>query len=160
MIPRPARTSWMAIGVLLLLALTADAQTAGRTYRLGILANAFEVSESALFEEFLEGLRKQGFTEGRNLVIEWRSSEGRFNRLPLLAAELVRAKVDVIVASSALPAHGDAPRGGRGSRGAAQAAPRMTGGAPTGQPRPGTRPRRSAAPARSGWPFPSPFARP
>jgi ABC-type uncharacterized transport system substrate-binding protein len=104
-IPRPARTSWMAIGVLLLLALTADAQTAGRTYRLGILANAFEVSESALFEEFLEGLRKQGFTEGRNLVIEWRSSEGRFNRLPLLAAELVRAKVDVIVASSALPAH-------------------------------------------------------
>ena len=105
MIPRPARTSWMAIGVLVLLAVTADAQTSGRTYRLGILANAFEISESALFEEFLEGLRKQGFTEGRNLVIEWRSSEGRFNRLPLLAAELVRAKVDVIVASSALPAH-------------------------------------------------------
>jgi putative tryptophan/tyrosine transport system substrate-binding protein len=104
-IPRPARTSWMAIGVLVLLAVTADAQTSGRTYRLGILANAFEISESALFEEFLEGLRKQGFTEGRNLVIEWRSSEGRFNRLPLLAAELVRAKVDVIVASSALPAH-------------------------------------------------------
>jgi putative ABC transport system substrate-binding protein len=95
----------MAIGVLVLLAVTADAQTSGRTYRLGILANAFEISESALFEEFLEGLRKQGFTEGRNLVIEWRSSEGRFNRLPLLAAELVRAKVDVIVASSALPAH-------------------------------------------------------
>lgn len=105
MIPRPARTSWMAIGVLLLLALAADAQTSGRTYRLGILANAFEVSESALFEEFLEGLRKQGFVEGRNLVIEWRSSEGRFDRLPALAAELVKAKVDVIVASSALPAH-------------------------------------------------------
>jgi putative ABC transport system substrate-binding protein len=95
----------MAIGVLLLLALIADAQTAGRTYRLGILANAFEVSESALFDEFLDGLKKQGFVEGRNLVIEWRSSEGRFDRLPALAAELVKAKVDVIVASSALPAH-------------------------------------------------------
>ena len=105
MIPRPAPTSWMAIGVLLLLALTVDAQTSGRMYRLGILANAFEVSESALFEEFLDGLRKQGFVEGRNLVIEWRSSEGRFDRLPALAAELVKAKVDVIVASSALPAH-------------------------------------------------------
>jgi len=104
-IARPAPTSWMAMGLLLLLALTADAQTTGRTYRLGILANAFEVSESALFDEFLDGLKKQGFVEGRNLVIEWRSSEGRFDRLPALAAELVRAKVDVIVASSALPAH-------------------------------------------------------
>jgi ABC-type uncharacterized transport system substrate-binding protein len=98
--------SWMILGGLLLfLAATADAQTAGRTYRIGVLANAFEVSEGPLFDEFLEGLKKLGYVEGKNLVIEWRSSEGEFDRLPALAAELVRARVDVIVASSALPAH-------------------------------------------------------
>src|SRR4030095_1509517 len=91
-IPRPAPSSWMATGLLLLVAVTADAQTGGRMYRLGVLANAFEVSEGPLFEEFLEGLRKQGFVEGRNLVVEWRSSEGRFDRLPALATELLRAE--------------------------------------------------------------------
>ena len=85
--------------------LEAEAQTAGRIYRLGVLANAFEVSEGPLFDEFLDGLKKAGYVEGKNLVIEWRSSEGKFERLPALAAELVRAKVDVIIASSALPAH-------------------------------------------------------
>jgi putative ABC transport system substrate-binding protein len=92
------------LGLLLSLALPADAQTA-RTYRIGVLANAFEFSEGPLFDEFLDGLRKLGYAEGKNLVIEWRSSEGAFDQLPALAAELVRAKVDVIVASSTLPAH-------------------------------------------------------
>ncbi len=93
------------LGLLLSLAAVADAQTAARTYRIGMLANAFEVSEGPLFEEFLDGLRKLGYVEGRNLIIEWRSSEGEFDRLPALAAELVRARVDIIVASSSLPAH-------------------------------------------------------
>jgi len=93
------------LGLFLAVAIPAEAQTAARTHRIGVLANAFEVSEGPYFEEFLDGLRKLGYVEGRNLVIEWRSSEGEFDRLPALAAELVRARVDVIVASSALPAH-------------------------------------------------------
>jgi putative ABC transport system substrate-binding protein len=102
---RRGSTSWMALGLLLFIAHVAEGQTASRTYRLGVLANAFEVSEGPLFDEFLDGLKKLGYVEGRNLVIEWRSSEGHFDRLPALATELVRAKVDVIVASSSQPAH-------------------------------------------------------
>jgi putative ABC transport system substrate-binding protein len=95
----------LTLGLLLFVAAWADAQTGSRVYRLGVLANAFEISEGPLFDEFLDGLKKAGYVEGQNLIVEWRSSEGKFERLPALAAELVRAKVDVIVASSALPAH-------------------------------------------------------
>jgi hypothetical protein len=49
-----------------------------------------------------EGLRELGYREGQNIVIEHRSSEGKYERLPDLAAELVRLKVDVIVAPSVL----------------------------------------------------------
>ena len=85
--------------------LPAAAQQAGKVHRIGVLANAFESSEGPYFDQFLDGLKKLGYAEGRNLVIEWRSSEGDFDRLPILAAELVRAKVDVIVALSTQPAH-------------------------------------------------------
>src|SRR4029453_17948417 len=81
------------------------AQPAGKVYRIGVLANAFESSEGPDFDQFLEELKKLGYAEGTNLVIEWRLSEGDFDRLPTLAAELVRSKVDVIVALSAQPAH-------------------------------------------------------
>src|SRR5262249_46791076 len=50
-------------------------------------------------EAFLQGLRDLGYVEGRNVVIEYRSAEGKLERLPALAAELVSLKVDVIVAS-------------------------------------------------------------
>ena len=55
---------------------------------------------SFLREPFLQGLRELGYIEGKNIVIEARSAEGNFDRLPDLAAELVRLRVDVIVASS------------------------------------------------------------
>src|SRR5688572_33178190 len=91
-------------------ALPAPAQQAGKVHRIGVLANAFESSEGPYFDQFLDGLKKLGYAEGSNLVIEWRSSEGDFDRLPLLATELVRAKVDVIVALSSQPAHAAADR--------------------------------------------------
>ena len=52
-------------------------------------------------EAFREGLRELGYIEGRNVVIEYRFAEGQYARLPELAAELVRLKVDVIVTHSA-----------------------------------------------------------
>ena len=51
-------------------------------------------------EAFQQGLRDFGYVEGRNVVIEYRSVEGKLERLPILAAELVALKVDVIVTSA------------------------------------------------------------
>ena len=90
--------------VVLAAPLAAEAQQAGKVYRIGVLANALETADGPLFEVFLDGLRKLGYVEDRNVVIEWRSSEGDFGRLPTLAADLVRAKVDIIVATSLQPA--------------------------------------------------------
>jgi putative ABC transport system substrate-binding protein len=71
----------------------ADAQHTGIP-RIGLLAN----ERSPLIEAFLAGLRQLGYMEGQNIAIEWRLAEGRFDRLPELATELVRLKVDVILA--------------------------------------------------------------
>src|SRR4026209_1061811 len=96
--------SWLLV-MILGAALPAGAQQAGKVYRIGMIANAFESSEGPYFDEFLDGLRKLGYTEGTNLVIEGRRPAAPYDRLPALAAELVRAKVDIIVALSAQPAH-------------------------------------------------------
>lgn len=95
---------WLFVTILVA-AVPGGAQQAGKVYRIGVLANAFESSEGPYFDEFLDGLKKLGYAEGTNLVIEWRSSEGDFDLLPTLAGELVRSKVDVIVALSPQPAH-------------------------------------------------------
>ena len=84
--------------------LTAEAQQPGRLYRIGLLSTAAPIS--APFEAFLQGLRELGYVEGRNLVIERRyPPEGKVDRLPELAAELVRLNVDVIVAAGSLTPH-------------------------------------------------------
>jgi len=54
-------------------------------------------------EALRQGLRELGYVEGKNIIIEWRSAEGKLDRLPALVAELVRLKVDVIVTSGPLP---------------------------------------------------------
>src|SRR5262249_418851 len=76
----------------------AQAQQTGKVARIGYLA-ASPSSNAARVEPFRQGLRELGYVEGKNIVIEWRYAEGKLDRLPALAAELVRLKVDVIVTS-------------------------------------------------------------
>jgi putative ABC transport system substrate-binding protein len=76
--------------------LAAEAQQAATVPRIGYLATNLAGSPHVT-EAFLQGLRDLGYVEGRNVVIEYRDAEGKFERLPALAAELVALKVDVIV---------------------------------------------------------------
>src|SRR6266568_5831703 len=77
--------------------LTAAAQQVAKVARIGYLATNLAGNPHGR-EAFRQGLRDLGYVEGRNLVIEYRSAEGKLERLPALAAELVALKVDVIVA--------------------------------------------------------------
>ena len=77
----------------------AEAQQPTKVPRIGYLTAASLSSIAARIEAFRQGLRELGYVEGKNIVIEWRSAEGKLDRLPELAAELVRLKVDVIVTS-------------------------------------------------------------
>ena len=72
-------------------------QPAGKVPRIGFLSNAFQFADAARYEAFRQGLRELGYVEGKNIVVEYRSSEGKSDRLHALAAELKRLKVDVIV---------------------------------------------------------------
>ena len=76
--------------------LAAEAQQAAKIARIGYLSPNLATSPH-LREAFRQGLRDLGYVEGRNLVIEYRDAEGKGERLPALAAELVALKVDVIV---------------------------------------------------------------
>jgi putative ABC transport system substrate-binding protein len=89
-------------GGLLATPLAAEAQPAAKVYRIGLLGTVplTDPGTSRIWDGFLEGLRQLGYVEGQNIVIERRFSEGRYERLPALAAELVRLKVDVIVAAA------------------------------------------------------------
>ena len=75
----------------------AEAQPATKVYRVGFLLGATAESVASLLDSLREGLRELGYVEGRNLVLERRYGNGDMERLPELAAELVRLKVDVIV---------------------------------------------------------------
>ncbi len=91
------------LGGMLAAPLAAEAQQAAKVPRIGLLANNLAASPH-LREAFLQGLRDLGYVEGRNLVIEYRDAEGKPERFPALAAELVALKVDVIVAPTTLAA--------------------------------------------------------
>ena len=77
--------------------LAAEAQHAAKVARIGYLTPNLADSPH-LRDAFLQGLRDLGYVEGRNVVIEYRDAEGKLERLPALAAELVALKVDVILA--------------------------------------------------------------
>lgn len=99
-----AESSWTQVmrrgGLALLLAaftaapLAAPAQAAGKVPRVGFLANI----RSPATAGFEEGMRELGYVDGRTVIIEWQLAQGRFDRLPELARQLVALKVDVIVA--------------------------------------------------------------
>ena len=78
--------------------LAASAQQATKSYRIGMLETISPALNAAHLDAFREGLRQLGYVEGKNYTIEYRSADGRADRFPSLAAELVRLGVDVIVA--------------------------------------------------------------
>ena len=95
------RSGIVLLRVVLLLALlgaplVSHAQTAGKVYRIGVLSPG--ASPPGSLEAFRDGLRDLGYVEGRTIVIEWRFAEGKNERLPSLAEELVQLNVDVIFA--------------------------------------------------------------
>ena len=97
------------LGAVLAAPVGAEAQSSERVYRIGVLFEGTPRPDmdgheprSRLLRPFLQGLRELGYVEGRNLVVERRSAEGKPERLPGLAAELLRLNVDLILASGEL----------------------------------------------------------
>jgi putative ABC transport system substrate-binding protein len=84
-------------GGLLAAPLAARAQQVGKVYRIGILEAIPAAQNAANLDALRKGLRERGYVEGRNLIIEYRSADGRAERFPDLASELVRLKVDLMV---------------------------------------------------------------
>ena len=82
--------------VLLAVAVTAEAQQPTKVPRIGVLNATSPAAIAARLETFRQGLRELGYVEGKSIVIEDRSAEGKTDRLPELAVELVRLKVDII----------------------------------------------------------------
>jgi ABC-type uncharacterized transport system substrate-binding protein len=81
----------------------AEAQQPTKVPRIGFLSVNSFADNAARIEAFRYGLRELGYAEGRNIVIEWRSAEGKFDRLLALATDLVNLKVDVIVSYGPTP---------------------------------------------------------
>src|ERR1700674_5295094 len=77
--------------------LAAEAQQAGKVYRVGYLGNSSASLEPDLVEALRQGLRNLSYVENQNIIIEYRWAEGRYDRFPSLVADLIQHQVDVIV---------------------------------------------------------------
>src|SRR5258708_2128014 len=77
-------------------------QQRSQVARIGLLEAIYASSSAKLREALIAGLRELGYVEGKNIIIEYRWAEGKYERLPGLAAELMQMKVDVIVAASSV----------------------------------------------------------
>jgi ABC-type uncharacterized transport system substrate-binding protein len=83
--------------------LAARAQQPGKVWRIGFLSAVPRgASGSGLYAGFQQGMRELGYVEGQHFVSEWRSAEGKYERFPELAAELVRLKMDVLISGLTL----------------------------------------------------------
>src|SRR5882724_4905663 len=89
--------SILFVVVLLAVGAIAEAQQPVKITRIGYLDAVSLSVNAARVEAFRQSLRKLGYVEGKNIFIEWRSADGKLDRLPALAAELVHLKVDIIV---------------------------------------------------------------
>jgi putative tryptophan/tyrosine transport system substrate-binding protein len=96
---KAAAPSVFVIATLLAVAVIAEAQQPKKVPRIGYLTVPPLSANMARVEAFRQGLRELGYVEGKNVVIEWRSADGKVERQGELAAELVRLKVDLIVTS-------------------------------------------------------------
>ena len=94
------KTSWLVCAMLLAFCFSAQAQQAGKMFRIGFLDPSTAAGSAVLLDAFRQELRKLGWTEGKNITIEYRFAEQKPDRLPKLAAELVHLKVDLIVVAS------------------------------------------------------------
>ena len=90
-------TFWLLATALLATASPVQAQQMTKVPLVGRLATPSLSADAARIEAFRQGLREIGYIEGKNIVIEWRTANGKSDRLPALAAELVRLKVNIIV---------------------------------------------------------------
>ena len=91
------------------LAFPAEAQQPRHAHKIGFLSRDFRPADSRdsvphRLEAFRKGMRELGYVEGKNLIIQYRYADGRLERLPALAEELLRLKVDIIVTDTAAPA--------------------------------------------------------
>src|ERR687888_2715878 len=93
----------MLILSLLTVPLTSQAQPTAHVPRLGLLMLGSASAFVSGIDAFRQGLRDLGYVEGQNIILEYRYAEGRFERLPDLAAELTHLKVDVLVTSGSQP---------------------------------------------------------
>jgi putative ABC transport system substrate-binding protein len=85
------------LGGAVALPFAAQAQQAAKIPRIAFMGNSTAAMEANLIKPFRDGLRELGYEEGRNLIIEFRWAEGKYDRFPALIAELLTAKVDLIV---------------------------------------------------------------
>jgi putative tryptophan/tyrosine transport system substrate-binding protein len=100
---RVGRRQFLATGALLVAPLAAKAQLAKKVPRVGVLV--FTEMPHDFRDAFGQGLRDEGYVEGQNIRIEWRSANGRSDRAADIAAEFIQLKVDVIVASLTAAVH-------------------------------------------------------
>jgi putative ABC transport system substrate-binding protein len=75
----------------------AEAQQPRKTYRIGVLRAGSALADKSLTDAFREGLRELGYVEGKNIIFEYRYAEGKRDRWPDIAADMVGSKPDVIV---------------------------------------------------------------
>jgi putative tryptophan/tyrosine transport system substrate-binding protein len=88
------------LGATAALPFSAHAQQPGKIYRVGGLSGGTAASRAPLLAAFMRGMRDLGYVEGSNLIVEHRYAEGNFERLPMLASELLAWKPDLLFVST------------------------------------------------------------
>src|SRR5215471_596131 len=95
--------SFALVVMLIALGFPAEAQQPTKIPRIGLLIASSPSPASPRIEAFRQGLRDLGYVEGKDIIIEYRYGEGKPDRLPALAAELVSLKIDIIVTGGSSP---------------------------------------------------------